>query len=1226
MPATFTPGSTVTLDETAGLQNPVATPVPAGDANDNDIATSSLPAAFTTRLTALGAGAPTKAAVSGYNGSNTGTNAFTFSATGTVTDLSFVGLSGAPLDNFDSGLDTADGESIFLFTDATNNNVVYGKTAGNVIVFAAYLEETGTPVTGAKIWMVQYEAIAHGDTANADDAVTLLDKVFVGVSQDAEFNLADAPSGQNLFLMFTKANPTIVNGRISDVTIIATGKDPANQSGANSASTADDINISTGDTINSSKAGGPTTFGTNSQMITEQEGIRFTFVTGARADVTIPNLDQNEADLESNIDFTGMFGSRTADFDVVQLQSGKSAQVKVTAYSTAVESGNSFVDGYANDQVISITSVRVLDSVTGAVYETYSNGTEAALSSAIAISISGGVATITGVKAGYSIEYTTSADHNRVLVENGAALNASGNTHADFDIGGFRLLQVSAATAEVGSMMRFEDDGPSIVLATPTDTAVVNTQDADTIGVLTDTATTSFAGAFGTTSSSYGADGAGSTGTAFALGVKSQGGDSGLKSDGATIYLYQVGVKVIGSTSATEGGILAGNTIFDLAVSTGGSVTLQQFAEIDHALPGSSSNYAAQQATMADDLVTLSGSVTLTDADGDTASDSKVLNIGANIKFDDHGPSVTLAAPTDTAVLNVQDAQTIGANTDSAVQDFSTAFGVTASSYGADGAGSTASVFALGVATAGGASGLTSDGAAIKLYLVAGSVIGSTAAAVGDINAGNTIFDVAVSAGGSVTLRQFAEIDHALPGVGSNYAAQQATLADTLITLTNTVTLTDGDGDTASDSKVLNIGANIKFDDNGPTVTAISDLNGANDGQPIAGTYNFSVGADDVDNASTDGIVLTGLTGTTAGGRPITGAAVSHFAETDTTVTYHFSFNYYAGPTSTTTQAATGTVIFNKADGTYSFDLDQVFGGQTTFSTGAPQASFNYDTEGNNSPEIVVQQYSSDFFGVLSARAATPPSDTSDLVSGGDHVFTAGETFNSISAGFVNVATNTLGVNSDTVQAGELLNFDYYRSNPVSNPTVVSPPPRPDATIVGTDRAYADAINITIDQITDGEDVAVLLKLVNKTDSSITTTRLLVANAATDYQAGTGGQKIVSIGLDDYDSANFKISGVQVMSSTEDVTGTGVSLSTHGAVNLTAAGMNYADTADNDVFKIIKIEVITSSTINSDVDLNFTGQLVDGDADFAGFDFDVHLEIDGVANLIGTTQQTEAIA
>jgi len=155
--------------------------------------------------------------------------------------------------------------------------------------------------------------------------------------------------------------------------------------------------------------------------------------------------------------------------------------------------------------------------------------------------------------------------------------------------------------------------------------------------------------------------------------------------------------------------------------------------------------------------------------------------------------------------------------------------------------------------------------------------------------------------------------------------------------------------------------------------------------------------------------------------------------------------------------------------------------------------------------------------------------------------------------------------------------------------------------------------------------VAVLLKLVSKADSSVTTTTLLLANSATDYQSAGGGMKIVSIGTDDYDSANYKIAGVQVMSSTEDITGTGVSLSTHGSVDLTAAGMNYADTSDNDVFKIIKIDVITSSTINSDVDLNFTGQLIDGDADYANFDFDVHLEIDGIANLIGTTNQPEVV-
>ncbi|SEJ62814.1 hypothetical protein SAMN05216201_112125 [Pseudomonas linyingensis] len=449
------PGVTVTVDETDGLQNLTATPSPAEDANDNDILLASLPSAFSSRLTTLGAGTASAldAALSGYTGAagNTGSNAFTITADpgAGITDISFVDSGGVPLNGLDSGLDTLDGTSIYLYTDATNNNILLGRAGGATgdIVFAAYIEETGSPVTGGKIWTVLYEPLKHPDTSNPDDALNLLDKVFIGASQNLEFSLANAPSGQNLFLMFTTADPTVVEVagvmRITDPTIIATGKDPANQSTG--------VNITTGDTINTSQAGGPTTFGTNNQMIVEQEGIRFTFVTGARQDVTIPNLDQNEADLESNIDFTAMFNARKADFDVVQLQSGKSAQVKISAFTTAAEPGVNFIDGYANDTAVAITNVRVIDNNTGLEVTT-----------GIAISIVGGVASITGVKADYKIEYTTATDHNRVLIENGAAVDAKGNNHADFDIGGFTLLQVSTATAEIGSRMIFEDDGPSL--------------------------------------------------------------------------------------------------------------------------------------------------------------------------------------------------------------------------------------------------------------------------------------------------------------------------------------------------------------------------------------------------------------------------------------------------------------------------------------------------------------------------------------------------------------------------------------------------------------------------------------------------------------------------------------------------------------------------------------------------------------------------------------------
>ncbi|QLC74138.1 hypothetical protein LPB260_25920 [Pseudomonas sp. LPB0260] len=453
----------VTLDETAGLQNNTATPGIAGDADDNDILVTTLPLTFSTRLSVLGANTSTAlgAALSGYSGAvgDTGSNAFSITPPpgANVIDVSFTDSTGAPLNGLDSGLDTLDGTSILLYTDSLNNNILLARAGGphGTIVFAAYIEETGSPVSGGKLWMVQYQPLKHLNPNDPDDALNLLNKVFIGTSQDVEFVLANAPSGQNLFLMFTQTNPLTFNDngvtRISNPSIIATGKDPANQSTG--------VNINTGDTINTSQAGGPTTFGTNNQMITEQEGIRFTFVTGARLDVTIPNLDQNEADVEANIDFTAMFNARSARFDVVQLQSGKTAQVKISAFSTDAEPGVNFVDGYTNDTAVAISNVRVINIASGLVIE---NSDGSVNDPGITIAIVGGVATLTGIKAGHRIEYTTTTDHNRVLVENGAALNAKGNNHADFDIGGFMLRQVSTSVTEVGSQMIFEDDGPTL--------------------------------------------------------------------------------------------------------------------------------------------------------------------------------------------------------------------------------------------------------------------------------------------------------------------------------------------------------------------------------------------------------------------------------------------------------------------------------------------------------------------------------------------------------------------------------------------------------------------------------------------------------------------------------------------------------------------------------------------------------------------------------------------
>ncbi|WP_256580549.1 DUF5801 repeats-in-toxin domain-containing protein, partial [Pseudomonas sp. Irchel s3h14] len=763
-------GVNVTLDETAGLQNGTATPSPAGDADDNDILVASLPEVFSTRLTALGAGAATGAALSGYTGAvgNTGSNAFTLTADpgASITNISFVDSAGAPLNGVDSGLDTLNGTSILLYTDTNNDNIVLGRAGGSTgaIVFAAYIEETGSPVSGGKIWTVEYQPLQHPDTANADDSLNLLNKVFVGASQDLEFSLAGVPSGANLFLMFTKANPTVVDDggvlRITDPTIIATGKDPADQSSG--------ANINTGDTIITSQAANPTTFGTNSQMITEQEGIRFSFVTGARQDVTIPNLSQNEADVEANIDFTNVFNAKKASFDVVQLQSGKSAVVKVSAFTTAAEPDVNFINGYANDASVAITNVRVFNISTGQVIE---NSDGSVNDTSITISFAGGVATITGVKAGYQIEYTTTSDHNRVLVENGAALDARGNDHADFDIGGFTLVQASLSKTEIGSKMLFEDDGPSISTTGTEPTLTVDET------VLATNATQSFAANF---SSAFGADGAGTL--TYALGVVA--GASGLTdtATGQAVNLSLNGTVVEGRTATSN------ELVFTVSVAANGNVTLDQIRAVVHP---DANNPDDSKSLSADNLVTLTA--TKTDGDGDSAQ--ATLNIGSNLVFKDDGPSISTTGAEPTLTV---DETILGTN---ATQSFAANF---SSAFGADGAGTL--TYALGVVA--GASGLvdTATGEAVNLSLNAGVVEGHTA------TSNLLVFTVSVAANGNVTLDQIRAVVH--PNT-TNPDDSKTLSADNLVTLI--ATKTDGDGDSAQ--ATLNIGSNLVFKDDGPSIS-----------------------------------------------------------------------------------------------------------------------------------------------------------------------------------------------------------------------------------------------------------------------------------------------------------------------------------------------------------------------------------------------------------------------
>ncbi|TIG07667.1 enhanced entry virulence factor RtxA, partial [Legionella pneumophila] len=191
---------------------------------------------------------------------------------------------------------------------------------------------------------------------------------------------------------------------------------------------------------------------------------------------------------------------------------------------------------------------------------------------------------------------------------------------------------VSNVEIPIGQLIIFEDDGPSVTMTVSDNNVItLNTQDADTIGGLSDSDSVSFAAAFAVTPN-YGADGAGTTVTTYALSVSAQGVDSGLDNNGNNIYLYNIAGSVVGSTSATQAGITTGNTIFSLGVnSSSGVVTLTQHQEVDHGLPGASSNYAAQEAILNTGLVFLNATAVTTDRDGDTATASASLDLGGNV-------------------------------------------------------------------------------------------------------------------------------------------------------------------------------------------------------------------------------------------------------------------------------------------------------------------------------------------------------------------------------------------------------------------------------------------------------------------------------------------------------------------------------------------------------------------------------------------------------------------
>jgi len=483
-------------------------------------------------------------------------------------------------------------------------------------------------------------------------------------------------------------------------------------------------------------------------------------------------------------------------------------------------------------------------------------------------------ATITGTYNGNNTAFTLSigADGKLSVVQSVALEhNIDGSdaiAHNDaLDLSGLVVATVTIRDGDgdsasgqvaVGNLVTFLDDGPSIAVSAGSDAGIVlTTHDAATIGANSDAAVSlaNFGGVF-SQSSSAGADGGSAPSWGYQLAIVDAA--SGLSSAGEPITLSMSG-------GAIEGRTASNGLIFSIAVDGNGVVTLTQYQQIDHAdeAPNSGAPFDDQFATLAAGHVTLTGTATITDNDGDTASDSRTIDLGGNIRFADHGPTIDLA--------NVQLPSLSVDETSLGINDSKGFAGAFIAQFGADGAAAGGGTsYALGVVA--GLSGLvdTASGEAVLLRVnPAGTVVEGYFGG----GAGTTVFTLSVDpASGSVTLDQIRAVMHT-PDSGVD---QPISLAANLITLT--ATDEDFDGDTAS--ATLAIGDRITFRDDAPTANPATSsgsvdedglaggLAGAQPGNPgdIAGEAVVATGSvSALFNPGADGGLTYQLLGATGG-------------------------------------------------------------------------------------------------------------------------------------------------------------------------------------------------------------------------------------------------------------------------------------------------------------------------------------------------------------------------
>ena len=488
MAINFTIGN-LTNDQTAGTQTTGTTDT-GNDVNvtlDGSSNLDGLDTGFETFLAGLGLSSAQKNFAANVDGASSGSTFIQVSATAgeAINDLKLVANSTTA-----TGWTTLAGDPLYLHVSANGNYATLTTATGSggtIVAAFALTNETinnTTHTATAGVQMVTFAPINHPVATNADDTLALGDVLKVAVDTATSFNFSQLDAGNFLWAAVGSASSAmLITGQ--DLNVIDSGGKLGEK--VNSGST------DPTDTVNTSKATG-TTIGINAQHFAPTNtgdgatGV-FTFVQGlAPLELASPQYTGQNI---TQIDYDNYINVTSASVSISQLTGGTSAKLEISLWeaggggsadhlTTALlpeegynaNSNNKY--SYIGDQntdsnLKDDTPVGVATvTVRGFTWDSSTSGT---LHNGVTVTITGNSIIVDGAHANDLISFTAVDDPNNSLDGTFNRLNIQAlSGSAAFDIGQIALTSGGTTSADLGSHLFVDDDGPKITAqANPAD-------------------------------------------------------------------------------------------------------------------------------------------------------------------------------------------------------------------------------------------------------------------------------------------------------------------------------------------------------------------------------------------------------------------------------------------------------------------------------------------------------------------------------------------------------------------------------------------------------------------------------------------------------------------------------------------------------------------------------------------------------------------------------------